>query len=483
MKNKLSILSILGVCLLLAGCNNPSNSSSSGTQQSSSSQIENSSLETSSSNEETSTSKEDSSSEQTSSESSSSEVQSSESSSIVELTTLEKLKKYINDCVDGGNYTITDSEQTRRYLPNAYYCENLYDGNMGYAEDEKGVFSYEIVNGVVNARDYLKDDQSNNVKNMYSYHNGVNWHGDDDYLIESFAQTSLDQIGTFTKVRGKEEYTIAFDGVVCLLPDSLRQSFINIRTKDYQAKCTLTLINDGFKLIMYSSSSFSEVTYFFTEIGTTEIPEITAYLEGGTQVENLYTHVSELLSLESYKISYGLTSTRYVTPNYVLDVDENNNATGYALVANVENVELNYYPITITNGVVTLGEGALDNDAMASIVEIMRSYYVPSSFIEKFALSEDKLVCEDYMSLYGFNSMFTLTTLEESTMFGYAEITANIDKNEDGSIIKETSTIQLVGTVYDGNLGGLTSTQYTVTYSDFGCAGYEVLDNYLNGTN
>ena len=158
MKNKLSILSILGVCLLLAGCNNPSNSSSSGTQQSSSSQIENSSLETSSSNEETSTSKEDSSSEQTSSESSSSEVQSSESSSIVELTTLEKLKKYINDCVDGGNYTITDSEQTRRYLPNAYYCENLYDGNMGYAEDEKGVFSYEIVNGVVNARDYLKDD-------------------------------------------------------------------------------------------------------------------------------------------------------------------------------------------------------------------------------------------------------------------------------------------------------------------------------------
>ena len=115
MKNKLFILSLLGLVLFVTACGNQNNSSSS--ESSSDSYI-------------------------SGSESSQSTISSNSSSSSISSETVSvktQLKKYLQACFENQNYTIVDDELTRRYLPNAYYLEGEYETPIGYAEDETGI--------------------------------------------------------------------------------------------------------------------------------------------------------------------------------------------------------------------------------------------------------------------------------------------------------------------------------------------------------
>lgn len=461
MKKSLLVLSVLGACLLVTSCG--------GEETSESNSI------TSEFESEVTSEVESMISERESVDESSSE----EISSVQQLTVKEQLTLYLKTCIETQNYTIINEELTRFYLPNAFYCEDNYASPYGYAEDETGVFSYNISNGIIEYVSYLKDESENNIKGLYEYSYGnYSWIEKENYLINSFASVSMDNI-ELTRVKNSkvESYTVDFDALCCLLTEFHLQGFVaasvsgGVVTKTLRGTCTLSLIEGGFNISFYSSASYTTIEYQVKNIGSTEIPEITDYLENdGLQVGNLYTQIVSLFASERYKVTYGDGKVRYVAPNYIVDVD-GENVGGYFISMS----DLKTYSFTIINGDVVVGEATTDVN--------LYSYSVSSSFLSNFALEEDKLVVDNYLSLQNSSGYFTISGVVEGNYIGYAEITASIAKDENQQLLPSDCVVTFVGKEYDGNQGALLETTYTATYSEFSISVYEDIENYLNSLN
>ena len=478
MKKKLVALPLLSLGLLLAGCNggnNPSTSINESESVSSNSISEVTSIENST---EVSIESDDmiSLSEESSSSESSSEV-----SSDVKLSVKEQLIEYLNQVTTTQNYTVIHEEMTRYYLPNAYYFEDNNATPFGYAEDETGIFSYEVQNGVVSSVNYLKDENDANLTGLYEYTYGnYEWIESPNYLVNSFAPVSMNGVTLKRDKTSKVEcYTVPFEKFCFLLTEGHLQSFVaatldaNMQvTKALRGTCTLSILDEGgFNVAFYSSSAWTTFNYKVVNIGATEIPEITEFIEnGGVIVENLYTQIVSLFGYQRYKVTYGDGKVRYLAPNYIVDVD-GENISGYFFSM----TDLLTRPFVVENGEVVVQE--------TEEVVSLYSYYIRSTFLSNFELVEDKLIEDSYLYLQSSSSYFTLGEVTEGNYIGYAEITASIAIDENGAIVPNECVVTLLGQEFDGNQGVLVDTTYTAVYSEFNTASFELLENYISSLN
>lgn len=477
MKKKFVALPLLGLGLLLTGCNGGGNPSTSiNESEPISSSLES---EVTSTNDSTDNSI-DSDEVISSSEESSSFESSSEVSSEIKLTVKEQLIEYLNQVTTTQNYTVIHEEMTRYYLPNAYYFEDNYATPFGYAETEDGVFSYTLENGIIGSVEYLKDENDENIKGLYEYSYGsYEWIESPNYLVNSFAPISMDGIELKRDKTSKIEcYTVPFDKFCCLLTEGHLQSFVSASVsggkvvKYLRGTCTLSLLeDDGFNVAFYSSSAYTTFNYIIKDIGTTEVPEITEFIEsGGVLKENLYTQIVSLFGYERYKVTYGDGKVRYLAPYYVVNVD-GDNISGYFFSM----TDLLTHPFVVENGEIVVQE--------TEEVVSLYSYYVRNTFLSNFELVGDKLIEDSYLYLQSSSAYFTAGEVTEGNYIGYAEITASIAIDEEGAIVPSESIVTFLGQEFDGNQGVLVDTTYSAVYSEFNTASFELLENYISSLN
>ncbi len=483
MKKSILVLSLLGVGLFISSCGGSETSNSSVNSESNSiTSVEDSTASEINSELDSLVSENYSELESITSEVedvfSSEDNSSEEISSVQQLTVKEQLEQYLSYCIETDNYTIVNEELTRYYVPNAFYCEDNYASPYGYAEDDEGIFSYSISNSIVESVSYLKNDSGENVKGLYSYSYGkYSWIEKENYLINSFAPISMDDI-KLTRVKNTkvETYSVDFNVIYPLLTEFHLQSFVaasvsgGVVTKSLRGTCNLTITDNGFNMSFYSSATYTTIDYEVINIGTTEISEITYYIENnGAQMENLYTQVVSLFTEKKYKITYSDGSIRYVTSNYVVNINGDTISGQFISLS-----DLLTYPFTVENGGVVVGE---------AIETGLYGNYVSTSFFSMFELNGDKLINDSYISLQGTAGYFTSGELNEGNLIGKAEITANIVKDENNVIVPSDCIVTFVGTEYDGNQGKLLESTYTAEYSEFGSASYEIIENYLSSIN
>lgn len=483
MKKSILVISLLGVGLFISSCGGSGTSNSSVNSESNSiTSVEDSISSENNSELDSTTSENNSELESITSEveeiSSSENNSSEEISSVQQLTVKEQLEQYLSYCIETANYTIVNEELTRYYVPNAFYCEDNYASPYGYAEDDEGIFSYSISNSIVESVNYMKDDNGENLKGLYSYSYGnYSWIDKENYLINSFDSISKDDI-KLTRVKNTkvETYSVDFNVVYPLLAEFHLQNFVaasvsgGVVTKSLRGTCNLTITDNGFNMSFYSSATYTTIDYEVVNIGTTEIPAITYYIENdGAQMENLYTQIVSLFYNDKYKITYSDGIVRYVTPSYVVTIN-GDTINGYFISLS----DLLTYPFTVENGEVVVGE-ALETG--------LYGYYIRPGIFSSFELNEDKLTNDSYLSLQGTANCFTTLELTEGNLIGKAEISASIVKDENNAIVPSDCVVTFVGTEYDGNQGKLLETTYTAQYSEFGSASYEIIENYLSSIN
>lgn len=395
------------------------------------------------------------------------------------LSVKEQLLKYLDDCVNNNNYTIVNDESTSYYVSNAFFTVDSYDTPHGYAEDENGIFSYTISNEIVESITYVKNDdnEDENAKNLYKYSTGsYSWYDKTSYLFNSFANISLENLELKRVKNSKvESYTVPFETFSSLMIENHLQSFLTAKyigngetEKSLSGTCTLSLIEGGFNVSFKNPSTFTTLNYIVSSVGTTEIPVIENYIKsGGVQVENLYTRVVSLFTSSNYKVTFSDGVVRYVASNYVVEV--NGDTTFGYFVSSKDN--LIYRFDVVNDGIVAQLEPAE--------LSSLSKYFVNSYFLHGFTLKDDKLILDDYVTLSGFAGYFSAGEIENDNYIGYAEITAELDLNNEQKLNADKCRVTFNGREYDKNEGVLLNNYYSAVYSDFNSTSFELLDNYL----
>ena len=188
----------------------------------------------------------------------------------------DKFKKLIEQVQKSKNYTFTvkhlgmenkvKNDFVDRYIENACYSEDHLDSDnsIGYAAFDDTIFSYTIINGQVVAGDYVYDMFGNNYGSIYE-------------SINSFSD--LDIFALDTTVDG-EKLIVNDDinkNVICL--NTTRSSLRN--NESLLDKIYFEYIDEVSLKVVVDFGEYGKAEGIITDINTTTIPEITAFLEAG----------------------------------------------------------------------------------------------------------------------------------------------------------------------------------------------------------
>ncbi len=418
--NKSKVGFILFMALCLVGCNTDKESSSSSLNSSSvggSSDVS-SSIEDSTSSELSSTGG--------ISSTGSSETSDSSSSTTVGDLTAETIKQLIATCIETPNYTLTlndmDGIRVGKYTPNAYYCETPNDGNIGYAKNASGIFTFEYGGEeIVPTSKYLKDADEALFTDLYSEKVIYDNFDRDYFYINSFSLLDIADFADLADNFTTNGYVVEKEAVVELLP-YLSQDAYSMAA----IKVSLTEENNlEFKFSVSSGFGTPNIyTLTVSEIETTTIDSIEEYLASGKgemEEKNLLSQVKELLGCQNYVYTAEDGSAAgIITEKYNFIYKAEGEAIGYVDVPeNPFEIEIGIHSYSyISNN----EEGLVISPEVETEVEsLAETYGFSGKFLDLFVLdsSGEKLVTNNPAQVKQFSSRFGLTVIN----VGYVEIT------------------------------------------------------------
>jgi len=281
--------------------------------------------------------------------------QKSSSSQEITVSLQEIMTKY--QTIRNYTYTIHDEifnvDTILRYTEKAYYYQPLaseHSGNpIGYAENETGVFTYVInEDKTVTFGNYSTDSKGNYIHDLWNT------------KIVSFYDIQLNSLPSIPESTNKNLYKIT-DNVNKLIisglagyGDSVVQEYIDVYIELTSNNTFKTIVSTTRLPGQYSGNVYGE----FSEVGSTEIPEIQEVLDnnGGPEVlDNVLIDVLKKYQMAknySVKVSGALNyEDRFTIRNYYSkNLDNDTLSKGYA------GSEDGVFKYTLENGEVKAGE-------------------------------------------------------------------------------------------------------------------------------
>ena len=384
------------------------------------------------------------------------------------------IHEMIQALIEDSNYTMTvrsadDETFVTKILPNAFYftyADQFITENIAYAENDEGIFGYEIEDDIVSPiTKYLTDDTGDKLHGLYTTQIENNW-GDTVYLTHSF---SLVDAQNFVELNANADGTfdIDIDNVLPLLDELLAQSFM------YDSVSHIGLTDDKAGLEIKFSNTWSSATLTVSDIGTTAIDPITNYLaEGNGALEDdvdepttLADKVKEKLALQNYIVN-GTEFYRIITENFVVD---GFTGEGFIKLPEKDDRSAGIYDFDPFES--TLGER---NYSVSSLSQLTGVF--PANLVDSLIEMEGKLISdgsvESMITLMDFSNNFDSTLMENNKFIGAVEI----------EYFEDSSLMYITGYVYD--LETIEWTNETIKFSltQFGSSTYDFgfLDDFYN---
>lgn len=362
------------------------------------------------------------------SESSSSSSSSSSQNSIEQdANTIYDL---IETCITTPNYTLTlvdgDGTLTRKYTPAAYYATAPNDmDTIGYAKDEKGIFSFKYENNqIVPTSQYLKNSEEEVLKDLYTAKVYDSFEDAELNIIYSFALLELSNFADLADNYTTNGYTLSISSVLDLLPYLSQQQY-----QSAQVKVALNAQNNlEFKFNVSIGFSSTVYTLVVSDIGTTMIDLIEDYLESGSgaltddsssQTSDLKEQVRKLFASNNYAYMCEQTGLMGVMNEKFSAVCLQDMAMGYVDVTE----SINDYPEGLHSFMYNSDEGLIiDQNVDTENFQLVETYGFSGEFIDLFTFDseENKLVTSDPLFVYGYSNRFDPTM---ETSIGAIELT------------------------------------------------------------
>lgn len=389
-------------------------------------------------------------------------------------TNLEKLHDFILNLQINVNYTISitdsDGEWVRKYLPNAYYyyAPDTFAAidNIGYAENENGIFAYKTDDTSVKpASSYYKDEEGNNLKKLYETKTLVSsWDTKPVNFANSFALFDINSLESVTESEAaKGMFDINAEYVIPLLPQMHQQNYYN--SSLVRARLGLT----SYGLLIQFNGSYVDYDMIIKDVGTTSIPFIEEYLESGQGPLDIEEDTSDTKKLKSLldNLNYRVIKDEIsylVTSDFVLITEnESQMQYGYLKIKNNNTLSKNsgIYEFTIDN---SSKELILGNKTFYSEIN-NTNYAIPSSIFDESVWSDRDYVytCENEMTLLNFTPYINEEILNNEQFIGKLYISYNLFEGE----MSSNSSITFVGEHYDYNKKTATGDSTTLIINGF----------------
>lgn len=410
-------------------------------------------------------------------------------------TDIEKLHDFIVNLKTNVNYTMSltdsDGEWSRKYLPNAYYyySPDTYADidNIGYAENETGIFAYKHdKTKVTPVSSYYKDEEGNYLKDLYNTKTLVSsWDIRPVNFANSFALFNIDSLNSATpSAAAPGMFEIDSKEVIPLLPQMHQQNYYDLS----QVRARLGVKSYG--LLIEFKGQYIDYELKVIDVGSTSIPLISEYLasgQGPTEIVEELTDEDKLKSLLdglNYVVHNGDYLSYLVTPEYVL-VSETDPTTsvvtqyGYLKIKSNNNIsaKAGIYKFTIDeSNQLVLGKKDFYS-------EIQDTYYaIPSSIFDDCSWSDRDYIytCENSMTLLNFTPYMNEEILNQEQYIGKLYISYSLFEGTESY----NTSISMVGDHYNYNGNTPTGESTTLIINNFNASENDELGatviNYLN---
>lgn len=347
------------------------------------------------------------------------------------------------------------------------------DEEVGYAEDEGGIFSIILQNDKVRPiSSYLKDEDGNPFHGLY-----------ENQLVPSLKLLTKEEFTQVEPTENEHEYSAS------VTTFSVLTEIAGISSTQYAPNyISLTIENDSIEFVFYDLTSvggsvIGNLSMEISDKNETEIGNLKTYLaEGGTcdtnpeiikQLFSSYNYVGYLYTTND-KGQEVLFATEYYHPqySYVDYANPEEKDIGYIGVPSGSNKTSGIYSFHIENGSVTL-------DTLVDVkTNDMKNFFTYPGDLD-IVLNADDLTYSVLNDAY--ISVDLMTTIEVAQVFGledYVNILSpycsaiQFHKNEK-NINKSQASIWYVYE-FDGSVG-----IYAKTFTDFGQVHLENIETFL----